>query len=782
MLAIDSETTGVDLRHGARPFLVTTCDDAGRQVWWEWHVDPMTRLPEAPEEDIDAIALLLADGADNLILHNTKFDVAALASIRPAFGEYWRWKDTEDTLLAAHLLASNRPKDLTSLAVLYLGIDIQPYEDRLGVAVQKARTWCRTYRPDWRIAREGEEGMPSVKSGSSRDSDKPWRNDLWLPRVVAREMEIPEEGHEHSHWWTVCREYANVDSAVTAALWKTMENEVRRRGLIPHYEMRKKLLPIAYSMESRGVTINQPRTSSLVERYEGEEAKAARICLNIAQSMDYPLELPKPASVNNSLRRFCFGEATIRCPVCKREQRIDYPRDKVAGLQRFVDKGTPCVKCKEDGTLPPGKPQLDYKPYLNLEYLTNPKAKTEAPTLDAKVAIPFYLTTLDRRSKAYHFIRNIALRRSLGTALQALRSYEKFWSPWIPVNVDPETGAGWYVLYPNLNPTGTDTLRWSSFNPNSQNISKKDRNELLDYDLVSTRWCFGPAPGREWWSFDARGIEDRLPAYKSGQQELIEIFEHPDQPPYYGSNHFLRFHTVYPDLWDAMVKEVGLEKAGPTIKKRYGATNYQWVKNGGFAVQYGAVEKGDGWGTADRAFHKQWSHKLLKKRFSKLEELNQACIRQANKYGYIETMPDKTVDPKRGYPLLCTRTESGRILETVPLNYYIQGTAMWWTGKAMIRVQEFFDSLNRGERFAGRTWPGGYYIALQVHDELVPDMPSGEGKTTKGPADAREAFRYNLPIAREVKRLMELGGTDINIPTPVSMEYNPVSWAEGISV
>ena len=100
---------------------------------------------------------------------------------------------------------------------------------------------------------------------------------------------------------------------------------------------------------------------------------------------------------------------------------------------------------------------------------------------------------------------------------------------------------------------------------------------------------------------------------------------------------------------------------------------------------------------------------------------------------------------------------------------------MWWTMKAMIRVSQFFDRLNRGETFAGRVWAGGYYITLQVHDELDLDMPSGRGKLLK-------PWQYNLPIAREVKRLMEMGGQDISIPTPTGCEYIESDWSAGIAI
>src|SRR5690606_25507846 len=102
-------------------------------------------------------------------------------------------------------------------------------------------------------------------------------------------------------------------------------------------------------------------------------------------------------------------------------------------------------------------------------------------------------------------------------------------------------------------------------------------------------------------------------------------------------------------------------------------------------------DKAAGWGTADKAFRRKGAHAMLKQRFSRLEKLNRKWIDFANRHGYVETMPDRTVDPNRGYPLMCTRTNYGRVLETVPLNYHIQGTAMWWMHRAMDKCQAQLD-------------------------------------------------------------------------------------------
>jgi DNA polymerase I-like protein with 3'-5' exonuclease and polymerase domains len=82
---------------------------------------------------------------------------------------------------------------------------------------------------------------------------------------------------------------------------------------------------------------------------------------------------------------------------------------------------------------------------------------------------------------------------------------------------------------------------------------------------------------------------------------------------------------------------------------------------------------------------------------------------------------------------------------------------MWWMMKAMIRCKEYLDTLD------------GYYMIMQVHDELVFDFP-------------RKDDMGNLPIVRKVQKLMEKSGDDFGIPTPVGIEYHPDNWAKGLAV
>lgn len=678
MISLDTETTGLDLHHGAKPFLVTTCNEQGENTWWEWDVQPKDRKPILRYNDLTEIQQTI-NAADTIVLQNAKFDVAALYTI---FSNRlsWDWDKVEDTLIAGHLLASNEPHDLASMAIRYLQLDIRPYEDAVKRACQKARSIARRDYPAWRIAIKGLPEMPSAK-------DSTWKYDMWLPRA----MDSLISDYPLS-WWTVCQEYANADSATTLALFKCQRQLLKKRGLWRIYRERLKVLPVAYGMEQRGITLSRSRLNELQTGYKAEAEKMGRVCTNIAKSCGYDLQLPKSGN-NKSLLGFAFGPLGL------------HPQKR--------------------------------------------SSKTGTPSLDKEV-LDNYLAELPGSSKAHMFIRSLREKRRRDTALSYMEGYGKFQVNWAPDGYPPEPACDWAVLHPSVNPTGTDTLRWSSSNPNEQNISKQEGFNL--------RYCFGPAPGREWWSLDAKNIELRIPAYEAGEEEMIDLFERENDPPYFGSYHMLVFDTLHPEKF---------AKHGMDCKKVYESTWYQWVKNGNFAVQYGAVEAS---GTADRAYHVPGAQHRIQKRFGKVAALNAAMIEYANDRGYVETMLDKTVDPKRGYPLLCTRSQHGAILPTVPLNYHVQGTAMWWMCKAMVRCQECLNTLNAKDT-------RGHFIVMQVHDELVFDFPANPALEGN-----RAAHVYNLPKIRKIQKLMEQGGKDLGIPTPVGIEYHSQTWSEGVSV
>jgi len=627
MISCDTETTGLDFKHGTKPFLVTICDEKQNNTWWEWDVDPLTRQPQIPEKDISQIRKKLYQ--QELVFHNPKFDFRALDTISSDWPDR-DWNLVDDTLTASHLLASNQPPDLTNLSMIYLGVNIKPYEDAVQEASNQARRIARSKFPEWKIAKKGMKELPS----STGDL---WANDMWLPRAIAMELNYPGD----HPWWTVTSDYANVDTASTMLLHQVFVEQLEEEGLTEIYKERLKLLPIIYDMESKGISLSKKRLEELYTQYKEEFDAYSKTCLKISEKAGCELVLPKGASPTKTLKEFCFTEPKgLKLPVLK--------------------------------TTDTGQPSMD--------------KETKA----------LYLLTLPEKSKQYKFMRALDSRASLATSINYMDSYRKFM-------VDGR-------LYSSINPTGTTTLRMSSNNPNQQQISKR-----IDKHGRNLRYLFGPEKGKVWVSIDYDNLELRIPAYECREIAMLDLFENPDKAPFFGSYHLLIASIIHPKEWKVCLKEAGPQYVAELLKKKFKDTLYQWTKNGNFAEMYGAVDTHDGQGTADKAFHVPGAQEIISKKLTRKNALNSQYIKFANEHGYVETLPDTEVS-ERGYPLYCSRTNRGYVKPTIPLNYHVQGTACWIMMRAMVKVQNYFNTLPDSI---------GARIVMNVHDELVLEFSSG---------------------------------------------------------
>lgn len=676
MLAVDTETTGLDFWHGTAPFFVSTCDEAGEQRYWEWSVDPRTRRVQRPDGDAEEIAdYLLAWDEGRLIWHNAKFDFHALRVAK--VWDHWNvrdaWRRSEDTIIAAHLIDSSQRKNLTDLVAKYVGHDLESMEKSLRAAVDKARRICRTkaFRDDygeWAIADEERLDMPSAKAAGSSGAD------YWLPRELWRRVKWVRD--EHPEFKTVLQKYANADTAATMALWLVFKAILERGEHWNMYRSRMETLPALYEIECGGVTVNGPNMDHLNTEYRGKSDVKRDECLAIARNYRYDLQLPKGSSRNGSLDKF------------------------------MID-------------------------VLKLPPVFSKKSKTGARTFD-KNAMAYYLDTLPEKTRQHRFVTALMDKRKVDTSLAYIDGYRRFWIP---------VGNGWYVLHPSINPIGTDVTRRSSSNPNEQNISTQ-----ADEEGLSLRYGFGPAPGREWWSMDYKNLELCIPAYYAGEQAMIDLFENPDEPPYFGSNHLLCAHILWPKEFEECMR------TGESFKDKY-KTLYKRTKNGNFAVQYGAIPES---GTADRAYGQKGAQLKIQSRLGKIAQMNRDAIAFAEKHGYVMTLAEKGAGT--GYPVACPRGDYGKIRPTVPLSYVIQGTAGRCTERALVRCDAKLRTWNADEG------EGTYRIAAEVHDEIVFDFPA-RGKRNLGKINA-------------LKRAMELSGDDIGIPLKVDVSYHPDNWLE----
>lgn len=242
----------------------------------------------------------------------------------------------------------------------------------------------------------------------------------------------------------------------------------------------------------------------------------------------------------------------------------------------------------------------------------------------------------------------------------------------------------------DLNPTGTSTTRFSSSNPNAQNIAKagnpyEDDAEYIAERLAespSIRSVFGPPPGKWWVSADYSQLQLRIFAFITDEQEMMDAFA-----------------TGW-DAHDFVARKIfniqGDDK--PTKAQR------RIAKNVNFGFIFGAsprkIEKTAGipglWDTVLQLFPN--AHNFI-------EETKD----QINRDGIVRTMGD--------YPLtlkMQVNKWTGNIEPAAHagVNYIVQGSE----GVIVKRAMRLCDDYLTSEYPEGR-------IVLQVHDELVFEMP-----------------------------------------------------------
>lgn len=316
-----------------------------------------------------------------------------------------------------------------------------------------------------------------------------------------------------------------------------------------------------------------------------------------------------------------------------------------------------------------------------------------------------YLDKLDKNSRAWHFVNSLFLTRRNQKAIEYLDSYQ--------LAALPTSWKNYTRLHSTFNIAGTDTTRFSSNNPNNQNVSKKEGFNL--------RQIFCPPPGFEWYAFDYNNIEMRIFAYQSGDQKLIKAFE----DGY--SVHLIFAELLYPKEFEECLKK------GWDFKKKYKSTLYQWVKNGNFSLIYGAGKT-----KADKTYHLAGAYDRIRKRMPEIDRFMRAKYEEATTKGYVTTLG--------GYRLLVPKNGPHKAV-----NYYVQGSAGWAMLLAMLRIDEYIQALGNE-----------YGLVMTIHDELDIEMP---------------IHIRNLKVVEKCKSLMELSGKDLGLDLPVEVNRITDNWA-----
>lgn len=261
LVACDTETTGLDVWHGDRPFAFSFFDDQGNTAYFEWPVHPKTREVMPVKKELEQLREFFADERVTKVFHHAKFDVRMLRAIgievHGPGGNVLDGGRLEETMFMAHATFTLEPTlRLKSLADKYCEIDTRD-QDTLRKTVVRLRR--RAAQLGWAI--RFEESYP-VDGRTKRKAVV--EADYWLPSAFAREY--PDSPKKFKFDPNVCKTYALLDVERTMTLYHYYSN-VMDEVAGTTYNRELELWPFVFLMEERGVKIDPTICQAKIDEY-----------------------------------------------------------------------------------------------------------------------------------------------------------------------------------------------------------------------------------------------------------------------------------------------------------------------------------------------------------------------------------------------------------------------------------------------------------------------------------------------------------------------------------
>lgn len=248
-IALDTETTGVNVWKGDEPFCFSFCREDGDSFCFRWEVDPWTRVVIPNPRELEECRKIFESRDLEKVYHNAKFDIRICEQ---AFG--WRHGGIpHDTMYMAHIANTLEPSfGLKELGIKYLDV---PNDDQQALmkAVHQGRRVAE--KLGWTLAYEYHyeaDGTISRKAQTAAD--------YWIPGQLDPKNKL-------------CEAYAIKDAERTMLLFAMYSVGLEEMGLVKVYEEERELWPITYQMESRGVRIDLQQVEIEVKAMQAELAR-----------------------------------------------------------------------------------------------------------------------------------------------------------------------------------------------------------------------------------------------------------------------------------------------------------------------------------------------------------------------------------------------------------------------------------------------------------------------------------------------------------------------------
>ncbi len=342
--------------------------------------------------------------------------------------------------------------------------------------------------------------------------------------------------------------------------------------------------------------------------------------------------------------------------------------------------------------------------------------KQLAQVLFTELGLPPVKKTKTGYSTNDEVLMELSEKHHLPAMVRDYRSVAKLKSTYVdalPKLIHPETGR----VHTSFNQTTTSTGRLSSSDPNLQNIPiRTDEGRRI-------REAFVSPGGTVLLSADYSQIELRILAHLSGDRNLVEAFRNGED---------IHNQTA------CQVLGADDQAVEPELRRRAKVINFGIIYG---MSAYGlsrelSVSPGEAAAIIDGYFDV----------FSGVKDFTERNLNHARETGYVQTLLKR----RRYLPELASNNPNTRQYgERMAVNTPIQGTAADLIKVAMLRIHEGL----------AREVPGARML-LQVHDELVFEVPEGQTQV----------------CADFVSGIME-GVMDLDVPLIVDVGWGK-NWAE----
>lgn len=470
--------------------------------------------------------------------------------------------------------------------------------------------------------------------------------DFWLPKAMDPKNKL-------------LATYGGNDALRTIKLFPELVAAAQESDLVQQYEYERELMPIIYGMESRGISVRPGVLNREAKRFR--ELTAALQTEILAKTKRYGHGSLNLDSVNQ-LRDLLYDKMSFDVPkLTKNKDNPQASTDKEAletlwlGLGNHIDERKAWEPAEKNARCPKTKFLYAFKRY-----------------------------------------------RSASGASEYLDAYQRL----LVKRHNPTADKIEYYLHPSANQTGTATTRFSSNDPNEQNISEKEEMNL--------REVFGPREGFFWYDIDYSGLEMRIFAVLSDERVLIDTFEQG------GDVHLAITCRVWGVTREQLDKTPGGYKKDPRYKR---------TKNFLFAMLYGAGEA-----KADVTLGMSGGYAKVRNLFPGIDRLMTQTIASTRKLGYVTTL--------FGYRLYAPRSEAFK-----SVNYLIQGTAGGVLKHGILNLAKALPPSNKY----------GSQLIMTIHDQNVIeslDKYRSDPKLAKTIIDAMEEPGFRISIPTPVKAVV----------------------------